>query len=98
MIYVRIELWPRGDRARARLLTEAVIANVGGAGGHANYDVRLSHEDRGFADPARPTAEETACRGHLARFPRPSGVLRLVAAAINFALVSSQYRRDCWDE
>ena len=43
MIYIRIELWPRGDRSRKRLLHEAVIANDGtGDMSTADYHASLS--------------------------------------------------------
>lgn len=29
MVYIRVEIWPRGDRSKARLLGEGFIANVG---------------------------------------------------------------------
>lgn len=42
MIYVRVELWPRGDRSRARVLGEAEIANDGrGTVARGDYVVRL---------------------------------------------------------
>ena len=43
MIYVRIELWPLGDRAKARVIGEAQIANDATSFDPAigNYQVRL---------------------------------------------------------
>lgn len=43
MVYVRIELWPGGDRTKARLLQEVEIANVGGNPEIGEYGARLSH-------------------------------------------------------
>lgn len=42
MIYLRAEMWPRGDRSKAYLLAEATIENVGGTATQGNYDVRFS--------------------------------------------------------
>ncbi len=43
MIYVRIEMWPKGDRARARILGEATICNDGtGTKDVGNYYGALS--------------------------------------------------------
>lgn len=42
MIYVRLEMWPRGDRSRARLLHEGLIANVGGTETEGDYHALLS--------------------------------------------------------
>lgn len=41
MIYIRIELWPGGDRRRARTLGEATIANVGGTAAVGDYEAKL---------------------------------------------------------
>jgi hypothetical protein len=44
MIVCKIELWPRGDKTKARTLGTVVIANDGtGTPEHGNYDVALSH-------------------------------------------------------
>lgn len=42
MLYIRVELWPRGDRSRSKVLGEAVIANVGGTATVGNYAANLS--------------------------------------------------------
>lgn len=42
MIYIRIELWPKGQRAGARCLGEATICNVGGNEKFADYEVKLA--------------------------------------------------------
>lgn len=60
MMYLRVEMWPKGDRSKAYLLGEATIENVGGTATQANYDVRFSKRS-GFslkkADQAEPRAE-----------------------------------------
>ena len=44
MIVVRIEIWPKDDQEKARLLGVCSIANdLTGNLKHGNYDVRLSH-------------------------------------------------------
>ena len=42
MLVVTVELWPRGDRSRARHLGTARIANVGGTRERGEYSVALS--------------------------------------------------------
>lgn len=63
MVYVRIELWPHGDRAKARLLQEVVIANTGGDPTTGEYSAKVCHSTTykgdGFADPNAPAASET---------------------------------------
>jgi hypothetical protein len=59
MLYVRIELWPFGNRERARLLQEMHIANDATGDREAgNYRAAISHSTtfrgNGFADPQRP--------------------------------------------
>jgi hypothetical protein len=44
MIYIRIELWPFGNQQEARVLSEVVIANVGGDTRQGEYEVRASQE------------------------------------------------------
>ncbi len=41
MLVIKIELWPGGDKSRARSLGEAEIANVGGDAQIGDYAVRL---------------------------------------------------------
>jgi hypothetical protein len=41
VIYVRIEIWPCGDRRSARTLGEATIANVGGTAQVGEYDAKI---------------------------------------------------------
>jgi hypothetical protein len=44
MIYIRIEIWPFGNQKEARVLSEVVIANVGGDTRQGEYEVRASQE------------------------------------------------------
>ena len=53
MIYLRVELWPKGDRSRATLLGEATIENTGGTKTKANYRARISKK-RGFKPAKKP--------------------------------------------
>jgi hypothetical protein len=53
MIYVRVELWPRGDRSAAKVLGEAQISNSGGTHSLGNYtgwvqDKTAQSRKRGF--------------------------------------------------
>jgi hypothetical protein len=43
VIYIRAEIWPKGDRKRARILAEATIENRGGTQSRGNYLARLSN-------------------------------------------------------
>lgn len=45
MIYIRVELWPFGDRTRARTLGEATVANVGGTDTRGTYDFKIMQAD-----------------------------------------------------
>ena len=62
MVVVRIELWPKGDVEKARLLGLCKISNDGtNTGGmeFGNYDVVLSHAGRDFANTiSKRLAEE----------------------------------------
>ncbi len=71
MIYVRVELWPKGDRSRPRPLGEAVIENVGGDEKLGSYRVSLS-KPGGFKDPTAPSAAECWKQGSVEGFPRKS--------------------------
>lgn len=80
MLVVRIELWPRGDAARARSLGVASIVNVGD-GTHAigNYDVTLfkapEYSKQAETRPLQqmlihPLAREIWKKGRIEGFPR----------------------------
>jgi hypothetical protein len=73
VIYVRLELWPRGRRERARLLGEATIANVGGGAEVASYDfvlLKSPEYSRTPGDPLNPTARTTWRKGQVRGFRR----------------------------
>lgn len=42
MIYVRVEMWPKGSRTRRRVLGEALIENRGGTESRADYRALFS--------------------------------------------------------
>ena len=84
MVYVRIELWPQGNRLTSRVLGEATIANIGGDMRIANYLVKLSKfggflSRKGeFNDPegarvGRPLAASVWRQGEVKDFPRERG-------------------------
>lgn len=52
MIYVRVEMWPKGSRERSYLLGEALVENKSGGGSKADYRVLLSKKG-GFASGDR---------------------------------------------
>lgn len=64
MIYVRIELWPKGDMTNARVIGEGTIANVGGSGSYGAYDVKLMKSPEYAKNPGVWKA------GHFEGFPR----------------------------
>ncbi len=68
MIYVRVELWRRGDRSKARLLGEAEIANDGKSENPAvgDYAVRL------LKSPEYAKSAGTWKAGRVEGFPRQS--------------------------
>jgi len=76
MIYVRIEIWPFGNKKEARLLSEVVIANVGGDNKHGEYEVRASHEG-GFLAEGFKLNSMTQSGKHRERLahPKESSVL-----------------------
>lgn len=90
MVYVRVELWPGGDRTKARLLQEATIANVGGTGEFGNYAVKVSHsttyKGNGFADPIRPALAEVWKSGGIAGHARKLSPFHLVCKAVGAAI------------
>ena len=69
MIFVRIELWPKGDPRNARLLGEATITNVGGTEESGDYRYLLAGA-LGFRNALEPLATETKVAGELGAFPR----------------------------
>lgn len=71
MIYIRVELWPKGDRSRPRSLGEAVIENVGGDEKVGAYRMSIS-KPAGFADPTHPRAGECWKQDGLEGFARQS--------------------------
>lgn len=89
-VYVRVELWPQGDRSKARLLQEAIIANVGGTATHGDYAVRVSHSTAfhgdGFANPARPTPAEVWKEARIERHARNLSPFHLVCKAVGKAI------------
>ncbi len=73
MIYVKIELWPRGDNCRPRLLHEALIWNSGGTASRGLYEFRVSKQG-GFrsqpCDLRRGFAKNVLRGGKVSDFPR----------------------------
>lgn len=80
MIYIRLEMWPRGDRKQSRLMGEATIANVGGTETRGNYVARISkrggfkgskaHEDPELARVLCPKDSSVWKTTSLESFPR----------------------------
>lgn len=76
MLYVRVEIWPYGDRSRARLLQEMTIANVGGDYERGNYLVQASSQDRSL------TPESVWKTGEVKKHDRSLSPFSLVRAAL----------------
>ena len=87
MIHVRVELWPHGDRSKARLLQEMTITNVGGDVENGDYKVIASHattfKGSGLEDPLNPPASAVWKRASIRMFSRKKSPLNLVMAALN---------------
>lgn len=65
MIYIRIEMWPGGDRANARVLGEATITNDGkGTEDAGNYNAVL------FKSPEYAREPGVWKSGRVENFPR----------------------------
>lgn len=86
MIRVVVELWPRGDRTRARTLRELVIGNVGGPRAAADCLVKLSKPDTAFVDPSDPRPEEVAATFVVLGHDLRRDVLALVYEAVKAVL------------
>ena len=90
MVYCRIELWPGGDRTKARLLQEATIANVGGDRERGDYAVGVSHSTTykggGFADPASPQPAEVWKAARITGHARKLSPFHLVCKAVGAAI------------
>lgn len=81
MIVVKIELWPLGDQAQARVIGQARIANDGtGTSELGNYDVALAHAG---AYAGKPGVWK---RGRVERHRRALSPYHLVARALQAAL------------
>lgn len=87
MLYVRVEIWPGGDRSKAVVKGEATIANDGtGTETVGNYNAFFS-KLAGFADPHSPQASEVWKRGRVVDFPRRAlGPFHLLAVALASAV------------
>lgn len=87
MIFIRCELWPKGDSAKARVLGEATISNAGsGSVIHGNYSVILSKVG-GFKGGVRGSAKNVWRTGAVINFPRKAlGVWDLLYRALGGVL------------
>lgn len=91
-MYVRIELWPNGDREHARLLQEMTVTctETTPDGRIGTYDAKLSHSTTykgdGFADPLEPRASEVWREGRGIRHLRSLSPANLVQSALRSLL------------
>ncbi len=89
MIYIRVEMWPKGDRKRARTLAEATVENLGGTKSRANYLARISKRS-GFRVP----------KGHAYSDPELARVCRPAPSSIWKETVVEAFPRSvrgAWD-
>ncbi len=73
MIYVRMELWPRGNRKKSKLLGELLIRNNGtGTPSSGNYHFAVSKRGGFGKQSDLPTMKTTndLTWGNVAGFPR----------------------------
>jgi hypothetical protein len=82
MIVVKVEMWPKGDEKRAREIGRAHIANVGGDGERADYDVKLLKS----AKYSQHNAGKVYKRGRVEGFRRHRGPWPLLFLALANAL------------
>ena len=87
MLVVQILLAPGGDLSRARLLSQAVIANdASGNMAVGNYDVNLLKAPR-FGGPKEPRlAAASWRRGRVEEFPRKLSEWELLRRALEASL------------
>lgn len=67
MLVIRIEMWPRGDQLKARLLGEGRICNEGGTAELGNYSVNLLRSPE-YAKPGN--VGKSWRKGTVENFPR----------------------------
>jgi hypothetical protein len=90
VIYIRLELWPQGNKARARVLHEGIIHNTGGDGSTGEYEYLFSCKG-GFKATDRQIAavevKNVVRRGEVKEFPR----LRLYAVDLLYRALRSAF-------
>ena len=76
MIYIRIEVWPGGNKVDAKLVSEMVVGNVGKYTEDGEYEVKISKPDGFKAEPYKLNSMTQTGR-HRERLldPLPSSVL-----------------------
>jgi hypothetical protein len=90
VIVIRMELWPRGDESKKRLLGVAQIANVGGTADLGDYDATI------FKSPEYATRPGVWKRGQVSGFHRRSrwvGPWELLWLALEACGVGERARR-----
>jgi hypothetical protein len=82
MIVVKIELWPRGDRTKAREIGRTYIANVGGDVKRGNYDVAVCRKGSTKCPLVSDEIKATR-RASVVNYPRKSyNVWRLIIRSL----------------
>jgi hypothetical protein len=88
VIVVRIEMWPHGDRLRARELGRMYLANDGtGSAERGNYDVAVCRKGTNSVPrPISPNGPDATRAGRVESYPRQAyNVWRLIARALRSA-------------
>lgn len=84
MIVVKIEMWPRGSRERAREIGRMYIYNDGGTDDRGDYEVRVCRRGRLERTPDQIVAGEGFTRtARIEGYPRLAlNVWRLIVRAL----------------
>jgi hypothetical protein len=79
MLVLKLEIWPKGDETKARVVGEATLSNVGGDELAGDYEFEIEETAFG-AMPAR------ASKGHIYHHTRARGAWRLVHRMLSYFL------------
>lgn len=96
MVYVKIELWPRGSQKDAKVLAEMNISNIGGTAEVGIYDVVISK----MGGMARGVWRRGRVEGHKRKTHGGADLLfralaQLLGQRNRDVQVPSEFERDC---
>jgi len=79
MLVLKLEIWPKGDKTKARTVGEATLSNIGGDERTGDYEFEI--EETAFGEmPAR------ASKGHIYHHDRMLGAWVLVHRMLGYFL------------